>query len=124
MYHTYMDYLSLVDFFSTLIDIIGIATIVLGSIASLGVFFISWTRQKSLAMPYVSLRSNLGRTIILGLEFLIGGDILRSIAVPASLQNVIVLAVIVVIRTFLSLELQKEIEGIWPWEKRKGAQKV
>jgi len=68
---------------------------------------------------YYSLyRQDVGRAILLGLEFLIAGDIIRTVVVAPTLQNVIVLGVIVLIRTFLSLSLQLEIEGRLPWRRQ------
>jgi uncharacterized membrane protein len=65
---------------------------------------------------YYSLyRQDVGRAILLGLEFLIAGDIIRTVVVAPTLQNVVVLGMIVLIRTFLSLSLQLEIEGKLPW---------
>jgi uncharacterized membrane protein len=67
---------------------------------------------------YYSLyRQDVGRAILLGLEFLIAGDIIRTVVVAPTLQNVIVLGLIVLIRTFLSLSLQLEIEGKLPWQR-------
>jgi uncharacterized membrane protein len=67
---------------------------------------------------YYSLyRQDVGRAILLGLEFLIAGDIIRTVVVAPTLQNVIVLGMIVLIRTFLSLSLQFEIEGKLPWRR-------
>jgi uncharacterized membrane protein len=67
---------------------------------------------------YYSLyRQDVGRAILLGLEFLIAGDIIRTVVVAPTLQNVIVLGMIVLIRTFLSLSLQLEIEGRLPWRR-------
>jgi uncharacterized membrane protein len=66
---------------------------------------------------YYSLyRQDVGRAILLGLEFLIAGDIIRTVVVAPTLQNVVVLGLIVLIRTFLSLSLQLEIEGKLPWQ--------
>jgi uncharacterized membrane protein len=66
---------------------------------------------------YYSLyRQDVGRAILLGLEFLIAGDIIRTVVVAPTLQNVVVLGIIVLIRTFLSLSLQLEIEGKLPWQ--------
>ena len=65
---------------------------------------------------YYSLyRQDVGRAILLGLEFLIAGDIIRTVVVAPTLQNVVVLGMIVLIRSFLSLSLQLEIEGKLPW---------
>jgi uncharacterized membrane protein len=66
---------------------------------------------------YRNYRRRLGQAILLGLEFLVAGDIIRSVAVEPSLTSVGVLAIIVVIRTFLSMSLQLEIEGRWPWQR-------
>jgi len=67
---------------------------------------------------YYSLyRQDVGRAILLGLEFLIAGDIIRTVVVAPTLQNVLVLGMIVLIRTFLSLSLQLEIEGKLPWQR-------
>jgi uncharacterized membrane protein len=67
---------------------------------------------------YYSLyRQDVGRAILLGLEFLIAGDIIRTVVVAPTMQNVLVLGMIVLIRTFLSLSLQLEIEGKLPWRR-------
>ena len=66
---------------------------------------------------YRAYRQDLGRAILLGLEFLVAGDIIRTVGVSPTLDNVLVLALIVVIRTFLSVALQLEVEGRWPWQR-------
>jgi uncharacterized membrane protein len=67
---------------------------------------------------YYSLyRQDVGGAILLGLEFLIAGDIIRTVVVAPTMQNVVVLGIIVLIRTFLSLSLQLEIEGKLPWRR-------
>ena len=66
---------------------------------------------------YRTYRQDLGRAILLGLEFLIAGDIIRTVGVAPTLENVFILALIVVIRTFLSMALQLEVEGRWPWQR-------
>ena len=72
---------------------------------------------------YYSLyRQDVGRAILLGLEFLIAGDIIRTVVVAPTLQNVVVLGLIVLIRTFLSLSLQLEIEGKLPWRREDARQ--
>jgi uncharacterized membrane protein len=55
----------------------------------------------------------------LGFEFLVGADIIRTVAISPTLTSVGVLAVIVVIRTFLSWSLELELEGRWPWQQRR-----
>jgi uncharacterized membrane protein len=76
------------------------------------------TRRAHDTGDYYSLyRQDVGRAILLGLEFLIAGDIIRTVVVAPTLQNVVVLGLIVLIRTFLSLSLQLEIEGKLPWQR-------
>jgi uncharacterized membrane protein len=65
---------------------------------------------------YESFRRQLGRSILLGLEFLVAADIIRTVAVTPTPQSVAVLAGIVLIRTFLSFSLQLEMTGAWPWQ--------
>ena len=68
---------------------------------------------------YRAYRANLGRGILLGLELLIAGDIIKSVVLDPTLQSMLVLGGIVIIRTFLSLSLDVEINGHWPWETTK-----
>ena len=63
-----------------------------------------------------SFRNRLGRAIILGLELLVAADILRTISTEPTLQQVVVLGIVVLIRTFLSFSLEIELVGRWPWE--------
>ena len=68
-------------------------------------------------MAYRVYRRQLGRSIILGLEFLIAGDIIRTVVVADTLANVAVLGLIILIRSFLSVTLFLEVEGRWPWQR-------
>jgi uncharacterized membrane protein len=97
------------------IEAVGIAIIVLGAIVSS--FYFLWQLLKAgvQAEPYHAYRANLGRGILLGLEFLIAADIIGTVAVDPTLENLGVLAIIVLIRTFLSFALEVEIQGHWPW---------
>ena len=105
------------------IELVGIAIIALGALVNLALFarsaLIGAERSEALA----NLRSNFGRSILLGLEFLIAADIINTVAVRPTLQSVIVLGAIVLIRTFLSFSLELEIEGRWPWQRRAGEQR-
>jgi len=67
--------------------------------------------------PYEDLRRDLGRMILLGLEVLIIGDIIRTIVVEATVGSVVVLGGVVIIRIVLSMSLMVEIEGAWPWNR-------
>ena len=69
---------------------------------------------------YESYKHQLGKTLLLGLEFLVAGDVVRTVALEPTMNNVGVLGLLVVIRTFLSWSLVVEIEGRWPWQARAG----
>ena len=65
---------------------------------------------------YRELKTSLGASLLLGLEILVAADIVRTVALEATLQSVLVLGLLVLIRTFLSWALVVEIEGRWPWQ--------
>lgn len=97
-----------------LVDAAGVAVIVIGILAATGrAFFVAPPPGLDRYMAY---RQSLGRAILLGLELLVAGDIIKTVAVAPTLQNMAVLAAIVVIRTFLSFSLELEINGRWPWQ--------
>ena len=98
------------------VEILGIVTLVLGLAAALvraGLVVISGQGGEE---AYRIVRTVFGRSILLGLEFLVAADIIRTVAVQPSLENVAVLGLIVLIRTFLSFSLEVEIDGRWPWQ--------
>jgi uncharacterized membrane protein len=97
------------------LDGVGVLIVAIGAA---GAVLHALTRQRlAAAGRYRVLRENLGRAILLGLEFLIAGDIIRSVVVDPTILNVAVLGLIVLIRTFLSMTLQLEVEGRWPWQR-------
>ncbi|MET1044189.1 MAG: DUF1622 domain-containing protein [Microbacteriaceae bacterium] len=97
------------------VDVIGVLAIIVGVIyAVVDAGLRSLRRQTPI---YTRFRRVLGRAILLGLEFLVAADIIRTVAVTPTLQSVAVLGGIVLIRTFLSWVLQLEISGRWPWQK-------
>jgi uncharacterized membrane protein len=102
------------------LELVGIAIIALGAVINLGLFARSAFRREERGEALAALRSNFGRSILLGLEFLIAADIINTVAVRPTLQSVIVLGAIVLIRTFLSFSLELEIDGRWPWQRRAG----
>src|SRR5215469_6989741 len=105
-------YRNLIELTGRVVDAVGIFVIVFGAvIASVG---LSALPKISGADRYRNYRQNLGRAILLGLEFLIAGDIIRTVGVAPTLENVFILALIVLIRTFLSMALQLEVDGRWP----------
>ena len=105
------------DVIGTAMDVTGVAVIVLGMGVALIRFIIATARGGD---AYSVFRQDLGRAILLGLEFLVAADIIHTVAVEPTLQNVGVLGLIVLIRTFLSMTLQLEIDGRWPWQRGPG----
>ena len=116
-----MDYRQAVETVGRVIEVSGVLVIVIGALCASISFARRWLRSRNTMDEYRPYRQNLGRSILLGLEFLVAGDIIRSIAVPPTLVSVVVLAIIVIIRSLLSIELEMEIEGRWPWHKQKAA---
>jgi len=111
--------LNLMELIGRAVDAVGVLIIVSGAAVATGRFL--WGARRSFAESYRSYRQGLGRAILLGLEFLIVGDIIRTVAVAPTLENLMILGLIVVIRTFLSMTLQLEVEGRWPWQRREGS---
>jgi uncharacterized membrane protein len=103
----------------TTIDAIGVAVIAGGAI--LAVFLTIGRARQEDGGAYEFFRRRLGRAILLGLEFLVAADIIRTVAVTPSAESVAVLGGIVLIRTFLSFSLQLEVTGAWPWQQRSAA---
>jgi uncharacterized membrane protein len=66
---------------------------------------------------YERYRHDLGRAILLGLELLVAADIVRTVAFTPTMDSVVVLGLIVLIRTFLSWSLALELDGRWPWQR-------
>ena len=101
------------------IDAAGVVVIVAGG----AIAFATAAARRSRREPavYQRLRQELGETILLGLELLVAGDIVRTVASSPNLTSVGILGAIVLIRTFLSFSLQVEVTGRWPWQKRETA---
>ncbi|MBM9536526.1 DUF1622 domain-containing protein [Desulfobulbus alkaliphilus] len=100
-----------------LLELMGIGTILLFSLyATVTNVYLLVTKgfQKDLFQAY---RLQLARGILLGLEFLVAADIIKTVAIEMSFTNVGILAVIVLIRTFLSFAIELEMTNMWPWQK-------
>jgi uncharacterized membrane protein len=99
---------------STALEIAGVGVILLGIVlATAG--FLRNLRGVGWEEAYGRYRANLGRGILLGLEILVGADIIDTVTAPLTWTSVGLLGAIVLIRTFLSFSLETEIEGRWPW---------
>jgi uncharacterized membrane protein len=100
------------------IEAVGVIAIVIGFFLS-AVWFVGQLRSDGGLSAFQRFRENLARSIILGLEFLIAGDIVRTVTVEQTINSAAVLALIVLIRIVLSLLLEIEIRGRWPWQRHK-----
>lgn len=110
---------SALELITRLVEVGGIAVIVLGLLgASIAVLW-QVLQGRSGMEAFKLYRSNLGRAILLGLEFLVAADIINTVAIDPTPQSLLVLGGIVLIRTFLSFSLEVEIEGRWPWNRHK-----
>jgi uncharacterized membrane protein len=111
-----MVYNDVIETIGTTIDAAGVVVIVAGAaIAFLFTAVRLWRREGDV---YGRFRQQLGKAILLGLELLVAGDIIRTVAASPSLIGVSILAAIVLIRTFLSFSLEVETTGRWPWQAR------
>jgi uncharacterized membrane protein len=108
-----------IESIGTATDAAGVVIIVTGALIAFVVAAVRLSRRDS--DVYRRLRHQLGQAILLGLELLVAGDIVRTVAASPSLTSVAVLAAIVLIRTFLSYSLEVETTGRWPWQKRDNA---
>jgi uncharacterized membrane protein len=95
------------------VDVVGVATIVIGILVATAVLA---ARHRDIDDAFRKYRQGIGRAILLGLEFLVAADIIKTVAVDPTFAGAGVLAIIVVIRTFLSFTLELEISGRWPWQ--------
>ena len=110
-----MPYNDVIEKIGMTIDGAGVTVIVVGAVIAFGVALVRLAHRE--ADTYRRFRQRLGQTILLGLELLVAGDIVRTVAAQPSLSSVAILGGIVVIRTFLSFSLEVEITGRWPWQK-------
>lgn len=108
---------SAAEFVAAAFEIAGVAVIAGGFLWALAQATL--TRGKPGAgSAYVVVRNIFGRSVLLGLEVLVAADLVRTIAVAPTMQNLLALGLLVVIRTFLSWSFDVELEGMWPWRKR------
>jgi len=95
----------------------GVGVIVLGVLIATLVYVRGVLRRDDQRRAYERYRANLGRGILLGLELLVGADIIATVTAPLTFESVGILAAVVAIRTFLSFALETEIAGCWPWRR-------
>jgi uncharacterized membrane protein len=106
-----------------LLEFAGVAAILVATLLATAAFVRTW-RQSGATIAYDQYRANLGRGILLGLEFLVGADIIATVTAPLTWDSVGLLGAIVLIRTLLSFSLETEIEGVPPWRRRQAAREA
>ena len=106
-----------VPFVVQAIELVGVTIIALGSAITLAIFLVALIKRVRVEDAIGRFRSDLGRTILLGLEFLVAADIISTVVIDLTLESVAALAGIVFIRTLLSFSLEAEIDGRWPWQR-------
>jgi uncharacterized membrane protein len=112
-----MDYEHFVVAAARVVEFTGVAVLLVGALIAALAFAKRLMRHTPPQEAYHALRADLGRAILLGLEFLVIADIIGTVAIEPTLQNLGVLAVIVAIRTMLSFALELEVSGRWPWQR-------
>lgn len=107
---------AIVDSLAKLLELVG-AAIILGGVVLASILFAVDGSKTNWSDAYQRYRAGLGRGILLGLELLVGADIISTITAPLTFASVGLLGAIIAIRTFLSFSLETEIEGCWPWQR-------
>jgi uncharacterized membrane protein len=110
-----MEFGQVISAVGEIVDILGVVAIVVGVLYAIVDAGLRSIRR--ISPVYTRFRRVLGRAILLGLELLVAADIIKTVAVTPTLDSVAVLAIIVLIRTFLSWALELEVSGRWPWRK-------
>ncbi len=98
-------------------EVIGAASIIIGFLIAVVLGVRSLLRGEGGTAAFQVLRTTLGGAILLGLEVLVAADLVRTITSKPSLEDAVILGIIVLIRTILSMSIQIEIEGVLPWRR-------
>lgn len=112
-----MTFTELMDAISRGFELVGVGIILVGFLLAVVRSGSVYLREHSATRAYATMRSFFGRSILLGLEVLVAADLIRTVAVDPTMENVAVLGLIVIIRTVLSFSLDIEIEGRLPWRR-------
>jgi uncharacterized membrane protein len=111
---------AVIEWAALAIEILGAVVIVAGVIkVAITRGTIRYLFQLDKPGAFERYKHQMGRSLLLGLEFLVAGDVVRTVALEPNLTNVVVLGLLVLIRTFLSWSLAVEIEARWPWQARR-----
>ena len=107
-----------IEYAALAIELLAVSIIVFAISHAMVRYTLQAVRQRAMEVRFRELKVRLARALLLGLEILVAADIVRTVALEATLQSVAVLGLLVLIRTFLSWALVVEIEGRWPWQPR------
>jgi uncharacterized membrane protein len=105
-----------ISYITEIVEFIGVLTMFFGAAYALLRFLIFIPKKE--ADNYTKLRQAMGKSILLGLEILIAADIMATVVTDPTISSVSTLGLIILIRTFLSISLQVELEGKFPWQKK------
>jgi uncharacterized membrane protein len=108
---------SYLDAIARLLEVMGASAILLGAAFAVFEAVRNGARHRDGQKAFDLFRTRLAKSILIGVEFLIAADIVGTIIIEPSLESLGVLAMIVLVRTFLSFTLEVEIEGRWPWQR-------
>jgi uncharacterized membrane protein len=111
-----VDFTSIVEVIVTVVEATAIVILAGGVTYVLGAAIGRLLRRVDHSQVYHGTRRSLGRVLLLGLEVLIAADIIATVALELTLQNVAALGLLVVVRTFLSWTIEVETDGRWPWQ--------
>ena len=111
-----MSFTQIMDYVSRGFEVVGVIVLVIGFLSGVVRAVHAYFTGHAEA-SYDVMRRYFGRSILLGLEILVAADLIRTVAVDPTWQNVVVLGLIVLIRTFLSFSLEVEMDGVWPWRR-------
>lgn len=103
-------------------ELAGVVAIIAGFVYGVVRAYMARGAHGGAETPYEAFRATFGRAVLVGLEILVAADLIRTIAVEPTMDNLWVLALLVAIRTFLSWSLEVEIDGRWPWRRNAAEQ--
>jgi len=106
-----------IDYASIFIEVVAVIIIIAAIVSALIHYFIHYAFRRGIGDHYREFKIRIGRSLLLGLEVLVAADIVRTVALEFTLQSILGLGALVLIRTFLSWALVLEIEGHWPWQR-------
>jgi len=106
--------LEFIEITAILIELVGVLILILGTIIAL-IHHIS--KMKISSQTYKLLRQQLRKNILVGLDFLVVGSLIKTVMLDNSLAQALTLSLIIIIRSFLSFSLQVEMDGKFPWQK-------